>query len=700
MTAVSCAIVITDILTRFGQTTIFGAVNGDGIRRRYVVDGANRAPCAGESWTITGTLRTHPDYGNQVHIDTMTPTRPVGNLIRSVLSGPRFPGIGEATTRRLWEALGDRLGDVLDARDIATLISVLGEHDRGHRQVESIITGWPDIAAEPALMAWADRYGLAPSTFEKLLSCYGADALGMLEADPYRLLAFLDWRQVDNIAIAAGIEQDDTRRLTAACEAALYSLLNQGHTWASDEDLRSRVGLMVGSVQADNAIASAATEGVIVAVDCGWQAAGPNVMEHEVACRLTAMIGAANADSNIDINAQLEAWQISTGINLNEGQQRAVRTALSCRLSLITGGAGTGKTTVLRAIFDAAIDIGLRIEAMALSGRAALRVHEATGIQARTIAGWLAQAEAGYIDLKIPTLVVIDEGSMVDLPSLHRVLRLLKPDCNLLITGDTGQLAPVGFGLTLHVLEKRVEIPRTKLTEVMRQAAETGIPGFAAAVRAGKLFDISACDSDSHSGVSLMACGRNDVTAKAVELRRALPASRIIGSIKGRGGNDGGITGMNRLLHEAWLKSKHLTKTAFARGEPVIWTVNDYDLDLWNGSLGRVIGPADGELGPGLDVMFDEGRRHIPGHCLHHLELAWAITTHKAQGSSFDTVIIPVIPSAIMDRTLLYTAVTRATHKVILVGDRDDLQCVIAGSARSGTRGTALEHAFEALAAA
>lgn len=697
MTAVDAAVVVTDVVARFGGRTVFGAVDNSGVRRRYVAPSSVSAPSPGESWSVKGMLSHHPEHGLQVEVDRMVPARPTGRLVRAVLAGPRFPGIGEATATRLQRALGDRLGDVLDRGDASALIAALGNHDRGRGQVATILEGWPEIGAGPGLMAWADRHGLAPSLVRKLVSCYGAEALQLLQDDPYRLLAFAGWRETDAVASAAGVGPHDLRRLLASCEAALYALLDQGHTWATDAALRSRVARLVGADHVDAAIAAALDACAIVDIDGGWQAAGPRAIEREVAERLADLIGRTERPSaRLDMAAFIADWQRSRSIDLNEGQVAAVDIAVSHGLSLVTGGAGTGKTTVLQAVFDAATAAGLAVEAMALSGRAALRIREATGRQARTIAGWLAAVERGEINLRSPTLVVVDEASMVDLPSLHRVLRALGPACRLLMTGDPGQLAPVGFGLTLHVLERCDRIPRVELTHVMRQAAATGIPGAAAAIRVGTMPDVPAYDPEADQGVSLLACAPGDVTDEAVALRRSLPGARIVGSIRGRGAADGGTIGINARLHDAWIAAKTLPDVDFAPGEPVIWTVNDYDLDLWNGNLGRVIGPRTTDLGPALDVEFDDGLRTIPADQLRHLDLAWAITTHKAQGSSFDTVIVPIVRSAIMDRTLLYTAVTRAKRRVILVGDPVELRAIVAGLAHGASRGTALPRALQA----
>jgi exodeoxyribonuclease V alpha subunit len=287
-------------------------------------------------------------------------------------------------------------------------------------------------------------------------------------------------------------------------------------------------------------------------------------------------------------------------------------------------------------------------------------------------------------------LIIIDEASMVDLGSLYRIMSMAPEGCRFLLVGDDGQLPPVGFGLTFHALIDVEEIPRTVLTDVMRQDAETGIPAFAQAIRNGVLPDLPIYNPIDEVGVAIAACDRSDVVTVAVSIRRSLPAAQIVGSIRGGGDPaDGGTDAMNAGLHDSWSAARKLDPTTWLRGEPVIWTINDYDLDLWNGSLGKVLGLTT----DGLAVRFDEGDRTIPIELLDHLERAWAITTHKAQGSQFETVIVPVTPSRILDRALIYTAVTRGKRRVVLVGDPADFRSALARPAQATTRKTWLQQA-------
>lgn len=687
MNAVTVMATVVAVVHPGRRTCVFRAAAANGERQRYVVTDLPRTPCIGETWHIEGETTVHPVHGRQIAVSKMSIARPEGRLLARLLAGQRFPGVGEAAADRLWGAFGEQLVDVLEAGDRAAMIEVLGDDPRSRRQIETILLEWPTVDAEPRVLAGLDRIGVPAAIAAKLLAVYGAEALVRLHDDPYRLLAFAGWKTVDAIAQRMGVATDDTRRMTAACEAALHNRLAHGDTLMGNDALTTASEALLGELMADDTFETAQRLGAIRRRDTGWQASGPALMEEAVAQRIADELATPSRSP-----AVAPANDRDDGINLNARQSAAVAMALREPVSLLVGGAGTGKTTVLKAIHHAATAAGSTVEMMALSGRAALRMREATGAQARTIAGWLAGVAAGHVDLSSRPLIIIDEASMVDLGSLYRIIRAAPVGCRFLMVGDDGQLPPVGFGLTFHALLGVGAIPRTMLTEVMRQAAETGIPAFAQTVRNGHLPDVPAHSAEADVGVSIAACAARDVVATAVAIRRTIAGSQIVGSIKGVGeATDGGTVAMNQLLHEAWSASNRLASADFFRGEPVMWTVNDYDLDLWNGSLGKVIGMTD----EGLAVRFDEGDRVIRVELLGNLDHAWAITTHKAQGSQFETVIVPVTSSRILDRTLLYTAITRARRRVILVGDPTVIGKAIRHLPHSSRRTTWLREAVE-----
>ncbi|MEE4454798.1 AAA family ATPase [Novosphingobium resinovorum] len=688
MSGIAIRATIVHVLFSTAQMSVFRADDHLNERRRFVARDLPRPPAVGECWHVHGSLADHPIYGPQIEVAEMRVVRPEGRFLPRLLAGDRFTGVGEASANKLWDALGDRLIEVIEAADRSTLRGVLGDTPRARAQVETILLEWPGVAAEPQIFAALDKLGVPNRIACKLIDVYGTDAAARVENDPYRLLSFASWKVVEEVARSVGVGIDDPRRLAAACEMVLHRRLASGDTLLPEIELRKRVRTLLGQPSGSDPLEAADRLLAVRRRKSGWQASGPALMEEAVATRIAREIAAQPASGKL----LPLALRKEGGFPLTANQGAAVTMAINSSFSLLAGGAGTGKTTVLKSICEAASANGIAVEMMALSGRAALRIREATGLKAWTIASWLVGVEAGHVDLSSSPLIIIDEASMVDLGSLYRILVAAPTGCRFLLVGDDGQLPPVGFGLTFHALLQVEGIPRTMLTEVMRQAAQTGIPSFAQSVRDGALPHIQPYRRGVSAGVTLLECSDAMVAAVAVDVRRNHPGAQIVGSIKGGGGAAGrGTMTMNGLLRDAWAISRGLDATDWIPGEPVIWTVNDYELELWNGSLGKVIRRKD----TALIVKFDDGERHIPGHLLEHLESAWAITTHKAQGSQFDTVIVPVVRSRIMDRTLLYTAVTRAKHQVILVGDFHTIQEIVAGQPKALARRTWL---IEALA--
>lgn len=670
---------VTTIVYARDSYSVFRAETLEGEKARYVAKDLPRPPMVGETWHIQGTLSHHPVHGEQVDVQTMSLARPEGELLARLLAGTRFPGIGTATANRLWDAFGNKLIDVLDSGDRDLLEKVLGTDRRSCENINTLLVEWPSVQKEPRVLADLDELGVPSRLAAKLFATYAGRTVEKIRADPYRMLAFADWTAVDPIACHIGMPTDDPRRISAAIEHSLHEMLEQGDTLATSKAILKKAQDKTGLTLSESDLSLAEGFGAVVRRDSGWQATGPALMEEAIARRIAHDITQNPPHPHLPFQSD----DTANDVLLNQAQAQAVEMATTSWWSLITGGAGTGKTTVLKAICRRARELGLGVELMALSGRAALRMREATGEKAKTIAGWIRGVSVGQVDLSHKPLIIIDEASMVDLGSLYRIVKAAPDGCRFLLVGDDGQLPPVGFGLTFHALIDVPQIPRTELVEVMRQAAETGIPKAAQMIRQGLVQEFTPYDPHSDSGVMIVECDEADVVEKVVAIRRSMPGSRIVGSVKGGGKDwDGGVNAINSALHHAWATARGHSPDDWIKGEPVMWTVNDYELDLWNGSLGQVIGHVE----DGLAVRFDEGERIIPYDLLDHLELAWAITTHKAQGSQFETVIVPITCSRILDRTLIYTALTRARKRVIVVGSPAAIKGAVQGPPRATAR--------------
>lgn len=615
--------------------------------------------------------------------------RPSGEHIVQLLStSPAFPGIGEVKARRLWEQLGESLYDSLDAADVDTLAGAVGAE-----LAQVLLEGWRQYGDATALR-WFQKVGLSLRLSRKLLEVYDGDALAAVEADPYRLLAFgMTWSAADTLARQHfGLALDDERRLAAAVEAVMYQALDAGHTCATRHAVEAALSRLLGPGQVSTALALAQESHCVQVTGERIHALGPRLIEQGVADALTARLGAAvPLATAADVEAFLARFERGEAaalgqaeFALNAAQREAVHAVAHQALVLITGGAGVGKTTVLKAVEALLEHCGQHIYAMALSGRAAKRLSEATHRPAMTIAGFLRNvAPEGVLENSV---LLVDEASMLDILLAYRLLNAIPATCRIVFIGDPFQLPPVGPGLTLHALVNVPAVPRVELTEVRRFGG--AIAAGARAVREGQWPDLP--DSSS-AALAFVPCVADAVADTVLQLYLADPTNTQVLTFTRERGVASAKT-LNGLCQRAvadqaprllvWSDERNRHEdTGLRLGEPVLCTRNLHDWGLQNGRLGRIesieaepqsLHGAHGES-KGLAlawVRWDDGeRRPVTEEVLDALELGYAVTVHKAQGSQFARVLIPVYAARNLDRTMLYTALTRAKDQVILVGD-------------------------------
>jgi exodeoxyribonuclease V alpha subunit len=588
--------------------------------------------------------------------------------VRFLAERPEFAGIGKATALKLWEAFGSELYAILGSGDAGRLADVLPP-----TQALIACDAWRHQQALADCVVFFDEHGIDRKVASRAVSFWGDGAVAKLRDNPYRLLTVCTWASVDRVARQLGLARDDRRRLVGAIEAAVYDRLDRKHTATPEARLLADVAarLRCGEDGSRLALGEALADGAVVASPSGYQPAGAAHMERFIEGRIREMsrrdggrrdlfIGTATP---AEVDACMDgALSGETGA-LTAGQRAAVRLAISERFAVLTGGAGVGKTTCLRAINAAARYFGHHVVQLALAGRAAQRMADATGQPARTIASWLRAATQGKAETGPHTLMIVDEASMLDLPTTYRLLFHMHRDARLLLVGDVAQLPPIGFGLVLHGLVGCMGVPQLELTEILRSREATGIPSVSRSIREGVVPPLPAYGPGT-GGCSFIASSPEDVAAHVARIRRDLAREevQVVGSVYG---GPAGIDALNARFHAANAAGKP-TAGRFAADDPVIWTVNDHERGLWNGSMGVVLDVAVGSLTVRLDgkmVVLDAGE-------LGSLDLAYAVSTHKAQGSQFDTVIVPVVRSRLLDRTLLYTAVTRAVRRVVVVGSQ------------------------------
>lgn len=619
----------------------------------------------------------------------MTAALPRGqHIVDFLASRPEFVGVGKVTAKRLWERFGEELYAILGNGAYDRLSEVLQE---SHARI--VVDAWRNEQAVADCVVFFDEHGIDPKVARKAVEFWGAEAVQKIVGNPYRLLTICRWEQVDRTARALGIADRDNRRLVAAVESVLYDRLDRKHTWSSHKFVLAKTAQRLNADKslAEGAVSLAVEDGAAIQIGHGYQPAGAAFMERFIEDRIQRRLDANGDRSDLflgafdhgQIDAFLETFGKSQARPLTEEQSAAVRMVLSNAFSMLVGGAGVGKTTALKAINAGSRAFGFKVYQIALAGRAAQRMAESTGQPAQTIASWLAGVSGGQIEVGAHTLVIVDEASMLDLPTLYRILFYLPETAPLLLVGDVAQLPPIGFGLTLHELVGCNGIPKTELTKILRADEATGIPKASSAVRCGEIVSLPQYGT-GRMGCSFIPAEPEEISHRIEDVINDLRGEEIQ-IVAASYAGPAGIDSINRYFHSMNAVGKP-TFGQFAQGDPCIWTVNDYERRLWNGSLGRVV-----RVGPNsLAAEFDGVVHDIGGAELDRIELAYCISVHKAQGSQFANVIVSVTQSFSFDRTMLYTGLTRAVNRVVLIGSEGVLAKATMEPPRSLQRDVAL----------
>ena len=648
-------------------------------------------------------------------VGTETPMpRTLSALVTYLAEDRDFRGIGPAKAAALAAAFGDQLSDAL-ARKYPEVIAILGDET-----ATNAFATYELKSPEIALLDWLEGRGVASAvgtrTAIRIARCWGHDGVDALKDNPYLLASFLPWATTDRVCRALGIEPDDPRRAAAAVEATLYRRLDRNHTWMPCASAEANAAKFLAGVAAPDggpagawAVERAVEAGGAEPFDDGIQPMGAAAMEAFLAEELSRFATEAPASDLAmpplaadEIDHAVDQYDRVQPHRLTGAQKAAITLAFRRRLTVLGGYAGSGKTTSLRGICELAERFGRDTVLVALSGRAAQRMAQSTGRPAMTIARFLKETSGdAAVHLHTGNILVIDEASMVDLPLLWQVVRRIG-DASLVLVGDPAQLPPIGFGLTFHVLIEHPAIPKTILDRVMRQSAETGIPTVAAAIRNGRCPELGPFRGLA-PGVTFIDAGPEeafdvifDVGARLAKdgLRRG--DAQIIAPVNA---GPAGILAINRRFHELRMQASASAsrlvpgRTDIAEGDPVIWTRNDYERDLMNGSTGRIVEAHRDHAKAAIDGQ--EHRLSASDSTL--IELAYAISVHKAQGSQWPLVIVPIYRSRILDRTLIYTAATRASEQVVFIGDRSVFATAVEMSPTSLTRDVTLPSRMQAL---
>lgn len=720
-------VTVDSIVSEKPHGIIFAATVADGGSRcgqRLRVRAEHRhllgLPAVGDTWEIDGEL-VQTSYGPQIAARGGRRLLSSGHLVRDFLAS-HVPGIGTERAERLWAAFGENLPEMLSTDDMLEEIAVIVSPDKpvlGKRLAVLVCAAWRAASSEAALVAWLDRLGVRDvGVVRRLHRVLGDRAMEAVAANPYVMVPLLPWKQMDELGRRILMEDgrdpaSDPRRHVGAADEAVKRMLRRGDTATTPADFTDDLAALLGPApNLEAALAAARINGAVLTDGDLLRAPGAAALEDDLVARLKTLsrrrleprLGVMKASRWSEMLADMA----SPGKPLHADQSAAAVGILSRPLACLVGGAGTGKTYTCRMVCDLWVRLGGDVLLCALAGKAALRLSRSTGRLARTLARTVAELaereeletlltdpdttedEARKAKLKLEglsritdtTLVVVDETSMVDLPGIHSLVRKLRPDSRLLMVGDPAQLPPIGFGLVFHKFAEDTAVT-VRLTQVHRQAALTGIPAAAAAIRAGDVPDF-ADHRGPASGISFVDA-HSDKLATVLDgtvVRLGDPADVLV--VTATIGGAAGVDAINERFHCRHVAAAGCDELQgffgrrFSVGEPVIFGCNDYRAGLFNGLLGRVTA-LDFER-RAVTVMFDGDSepKVLADEHLPDLDLAYAVTCHKAQGSSAKRIVVPVYASRVLDRSWLYTAVTRAEEQVVLVGSREVFRACVA----------------------
>ena len=672
---------------------LIGKLKGnDGKDEIAVVGKAPKVQC-GETLLLSGSWSIHPKHGKQFTFDAFESKLPASAYgIRKYLASGLIHGIGKTYASKIVDHFGADTLRVI-SEESARLLEIEGI---GKMRAKSIKQAWEEQKAVREVMMFLQTYGVTDALCLRLVRKYGNDAKHILETDPYRIIREvkgIGFKTADRIALNLGLASNGPPRIDAGILHTMQECEDQGHTHFERREivLQAIELLEANSDEVEARMSCLLEQSEVVESKPNWiQQPATARAELILAQSLKFLLKGKSSLPSILVDKAIDWAQQKAGFEFADAQTEALKQSLSFKVSILTGGPGTGKTTILRALVSILRAKKTKIFLTAPTGRAAKRMSESTSHFAQTIHRLLKfdPSQGGFTMNENSPLVcdylIMDESSMLDTRLAAALVRALPANAHLLLVGDADQLPSVGSGNVLKDLIESERLPVTRLGVTFRQADDSGIVGLAHSILAGKSgppAPLEPCSAlPRHHDVHFI---RAESPEECVEVvcnlcKNVLPKSMGINpqaDLQILAPLHRGVGGIGNLNDQVRDSINHTGAThvvgsmLFREGDKVIQTRNNYDKDVFNGDLG-VIQKVDSINGV-LEIDFEGKRITYERMEVTDLQPAYAISVHKSQGSEYPVVIFPLLKQHFMmlQRNLVYTGLTRAKRKVIFVGD-------------------------------
>ena len=658
----------------------------------------------GEMISAEGSWMTHAQHGRQFKIEQCSRLLPTSaEAIYEYLADGTVRGVGPATAALIVDRFGDKALDVLEMQPE----KLAGIKGISSAKAKDISAGFKKQAGVRRLTEFLCSYGIQPIFALRMFKFYGNSAIEVVHENPYILASShigASFAEADSLALALGLDGDSLNRVCAAVVFELVHNSGNGHCFIPRGKLTMATSQLIGVSQeiAEDAVDKLAETGEIVCCTvAGLDAcylAPLYEAETYTANRIKATCRAKD-ERKVDITSIISRLEAANNIEYAPMQREAIALAAQNRMLVITGGPGTGKTTILKAVLALYDELELETYLAAPTGRAAKRMSELCGMEASTIHRMLGAKMSEDSETVVfgkdeedklaCDALIIDECSMVDITLMHAILKALKSDCRILLVGDADQLPSVGPGNVFSDIIRSGVVPTVRLTEIFRQKADSRIVRNAHMINRGEHPDFNENSGDFFRLRRMQgaSCVETivELCKKRLPEKMNIPSNQIQVLSPSRKGETGTVN-LNKRLQAALnppdekKKEKLFGEMVFRVGDRVIQIKNNYDI-AWKDKLGKSgMGVYNGDIGTIIEidtaseylrVDYDDKIALYGFEMLNELEHAWALTVHKSQGSEYRAVILSLNPVAqmLLTRGVLYTAVTRAKELLIMVGD-------------------------------